>query len=58
MDDYYGIGFDFGYRGYHDGPFDRPSNDGDDYSFRRGLEDGQRRRDIAQELDREQFGED
>ncbi len=52
-DDYYGIGFDIGYRGEHRDQFDPPGSGGDRYDYRRGIEDGQRRRDIANELERE-----
>ena len=53
MRDYYKDGFDDGYGSYRDNDGDYPSTDGDSYSYRRGLEDGRRRRDISDELDRE-----
>lgn len=51
MRDYYQDGFDDGYgrSRYDDG--DYPANDGDRYSYRTGMEDGQRRWDIARELE-------
>ena len=57
MRNYYQDGFDNGYGRDHNGPREYPQNDGDDYSYRRGQEDGRRRRDIANELDREYWGE-
>lgn len=57
--DYYRDGFDTGYgrerRDYED---ERPQSDGDSYSYRRGFEDGERRREIANELDREYYGDE
>jgi len=51
MDDYYSDGFDGGYgRGRKPG-HSYPQTDGDDYSYRRGVEDGRRRRGISDELD-------
>lgn len=53
MGDFYQNGFDGGYgRSFH-GDREYPQNDGDEYSYQRGLEDGQRRRRISDELDRE-----
>ncbi len=54
MRDFYNDGFETGYgKRPPDGPREYPQTDGDDYSYRRGIEDGQRRRDISDELDRE-----
>lgn len=50
MRDYYQDGFDDGYGNDIYGEREQPQNDGDDYSYRQGLEDGQRRRDISNEL--------
>jgi len=59
MRDYYRDGFDNGYgRPINNYERDYPKNDGDHYSYQRGLEDGIRRRRISDELDREQFGDD
>lgn len=58
MRDYYQDGFDAAYGRPFENFGDFPLNDGDRWSFRRGIEDGQRRRRMADELDREQFGND
>jgi hypothetical protein len=56
MDDYRKRGFDDGRgRGTRD-PYERPVSDGDSASYRYGREDGERRREISRELDREYFG--
>jgi len=53
MRDYYQDGFDNGYgrdnRNYDN---DYPKTDGDRYSYERGIEDGERRRKIREELDK------
>lgn len=57
MRDYYRDGFDEGYgRSSSNYENDFPKNDGDAYSYRRGVEDGQRRREISREIDRDDFG--
>jgi hypothetical protein len=53
MRDYYQDGFDAGYGKPPGGHNDFPQTDGDAWSYRRGVEDGQRRRRISDELDRE-----
>lgn len=56
MRDYYQDGFAMGYgrisTNYEN---DYPRNDGDSYSYRRGMEDGARRRRFSEELDRESY---
>jgi hypothetical protein len=58
MRDYYQDGFDLGYGKNHSGSRSYPTTDGDDYSYRQGVEDGRDRRNIANEIDREyeQYG--
>ena len=53
MRDYYQDGFDDGYgrKGY--GEREYPQFDGDKYDYEKGLEDGQRRKKISEELDSE-----
>jgi len=58
MRDYYQDGFDIGYGRGSSGNRDYPSTDGDDFSYRQGIEDGQRHRDIANDIDREYDGFD
>lgn len=54
MEDYYDDGFNAGYgRSYLNDHHDSPRTDGERYDYQRGIEDGQRRRQIADELDRE-----
>lgn len=54
MEDFYNDGFNYGYgRGYRNSGHEQPETDGDRYSYERGREDGQRRREIAKELDSE-----
>ncbi len=55
MRDYRRDGFNDGYGKKRDDDGDYPQNDGDVYSYRRGYEDGQRRREIANELERNYF---
>lgn len=56
--DYYQDGFNDGYgRDYYNPDNDQPESACDQYSYRRGHEDGKRRREIANELDREYFGD-
>jgi len=52
MRDYYQDGFGRGYGRNLSGDKDYPSTDGDDYDYRQGIEDGQNRRNIADEIDR------
>ena len=51
MRDYYSDGFGLGYKRENTSCGDYPPNDGDDYSYRKGFEEGIRRRKIADELD-------
>ena len=53
--DYRQRGFDDAYRGPSRDPFDAPQSDGDRYDYRRGYEDGERRREISEELERDYF---
>lgn len=53
MEDFYQNGFDAGYGRKHYGDREYPQTDGDKYSYEHGLDDGRRRRRIADELDRE-----
>jgi hypothetical protein len=54
MEDYYNDGFNAG-RGqsWRNEGHGSPQSDGDRYSYRTGQEDGERRREISRELDRE-----
>ena len=56
MRDYYQDGFDLGYGRSPSGNRDYPKTDGDDWSYRQGVEDEQNRRNIANEIDREYEG--
>lgn len=58
MRDFYNDGFNDGYSGKTYGDREYPRSDGDSYSYRNGLEDGMRRRDVSRELDREMYGDD
>jgi hypothetical protein len=54
MEDYYKDGFNVGYgNSYRNSGHDYPRSDSEAYSYRRGVEDGERRRRISDELDRE-----
>lgn len=53
MEDYYRNGFDLGYGKRSSGHDDYPRTDIDKHSFGRGIEDGIKRRHIADELDDE-----
>lgn len=55
MTDFYRDGFDDGYGRDKIGQREWPCNDGDDYSYRLGLEDGARRRRISDELESEGY---
>jgi len=55
MRDYYQDGFNDGYGKEVPGEREYPQNDGDDYSYRRGVEDGTRRKSISEELDAEGY---
>ena len=48
-------GFDDAYNGPSHDPFDSPRSDGDRYDYRRGHEEGDRRREISEELERDYF---
>ena len=57
MRDYYNDGFQQGYGRPNDNyDNDYPRSDGDRYSYRCGVEDGERRRRVSDELDRELYG--
>ena len=61
MRDYYQDGWDDGYGRDRIDDGDYPVTESDKYSYRTGLEDGRRRRRIADEIDREfreLYGED
>jgi hypothetical protein len=54
MEDYYRDGFNNGYgESWRNNGHDGPQTEIDKYSYRRGIEDGERRRRIADELDNE-----
>ncbi|OQB40147.1 MAG: hypothetical protein BWY04_01438 [candidate division CPR1 bacterium ADurb.Bin160] len=53
MRDYYQDGFDDGYGRYRIDDGDYPQSDSDWYSYRDGLEEGRRRRRIADEISKE-----
>lgn len=53
MRDFYNDGFNDGYGNRTYSPREYPQTDQDDYSYCTGIEDGQRRRRISDELDRE-----
>jgi len=56
MEDYYQDGINRG-RGqdYLNSNHDYPQSDGDKYSYHRGVEEGERRREISRELEREEY---
>ena len=56
MEDFYSDGYNVGYgQSYKNDNHDYPQSDGDRYSYRRGAEDGERRRRVSDELDREGY---
>ena len=56
MEDFYKDGFNVGYgRPDRNEGHDYPSTDQDDYSYRKGIEDGERRRRISEALDRDRY---
>ena len=55
MRDFYDDGFKDGYGQKHYEDREYPQTDGDKYSYENGLEDGQRRRRISDELEREGY---
>jgi hypothetical protein len=58
MEDYYSDGFNAGYgQSWRNQGHEAPQSDGDRYSYRTGQEEGERRREISRELDRELYGE-
>lgn len=58
MRDYYRDGYDDGYGTYRDNhDNDYPSSDGERYDYERGREDGQRRRDISRDIERDWYGD-
>ena len=59
MSDFYMDGFNQGMgRGYLNDGHDSPKHDYDRYSYERGRDDGERRREVSREIDREYFGDD
>lgn len=56
MRDYRQDGFNDGYGRHRDNDGDYPQNDMDKYSYRSGYEEGRRRREISDELERDYFG--
>lgn len=55
MNDFYKDGFNDGYGRKTYGDREYPQNDSDDFSYRRGRKEGQRRRGIANELEEKYF---
>lgn len=53
MEDFYQNGFDEGYGGYITDNHESPCTDGEQYDYRQGVEDGNRRREISDELESE-----
>ena len=49
MEDFYGDGFDIGYGKNINRDTEFPSTDYDKYNYRKGIEDGRRRRSICDE---------
>ncbi len=59
MEDYYNDGFNKGYgKGHLNDHHEKPISDQDQYSYDSGYEDGQRRKAVSDELDREMYGDD
>lgn len=58
MEEYYQDGYDSGYGNQKKPGHGWPQTDSDDYSYRHGQEEGRRRKRIADELDRELYGDD
>lgn len=52
MRDYYNDGFNEGYGREHTSPREYPQTDGDEYSYRRGREDGERRKEAGRDIER------
>jgi len=56
MEDYYQDGLNDGYgSGYLNSGHDSPQTDGEKYDYRQGVEDGEMRRQISEELEREGY---
>lgn len=55
MTDFYEDGFYDGYGRKKIGPREYPKNDGDEYDYLEGFKDGERRRRISEELEREGY---
>jgi len=56
MEDYYEDGFNTGYgRSYLNDGHDSPQSDGERYDYQQGIEDGQRRRRFADELENDWY---
>ena len=58
MRDYYDDGWNDGYGRWRCDDGDYPTTDDERYSYRRGLKDGQKRRRIAEEIDRKPYREE
>ena len=59
MEDYYNDGYNSGYNREHLNDYhELPQTDGDRYSYRRGYEEGERHKQISDDLDREMYGDD
>ncbi len=54
-EDFYKNGYDDGYGRRNYGDRDYPQTDGDKYSYKRGVEDGQKRKKISDELEEEGY---
>ena len=58
MEDYYGDGFNAGYgHSERNSHHEFPQTDGDQYNYRQGMEEGRRKRQVSDEIDRELYGE-
>ena len=53
MEDFYQDGFDDGYGNCRSDNHESPVTDGELYDYRQGVEDGNRRREISNELESE-----
>lgn len=58
MRDYYDDGWNDGYGRWRRDDGDCPTTDDERYSYRRGFEEGQRRRRVADEIDGGLYGEE
>ncbi len=53
MEDYFGDGYDRGYGNYSDNNHNCPTSDGERYDYERGMEYGEYRRRLSDELNNE-----